>query len=56
MDIEKAVIEALDKQFSDVVTPLKENLAPKMFGLKYVQMLAKRTTNPYVVPPEVCLL
>nr|KAJ0186748.1 hypothetical protein LSAT_V11C900486900 [Lactuca sativa] len=52
-DIEKAVIEALDKQYADVVAPLKENLTPKKFGLKYVQKLAKRTTNPYIVPPEL---
>ncbi|XP_024968890.1 uncharacterized protein LOC112508492 [Cynara cardunculus var. scolymus] len=55
-DIEKAVIESLDKQYADVVAPLKENLTPKKFGLKYVQMLAKRTTNPYVVPPELGIL
>ncbi|KAK9063154.1 hypothetical protein SSX86_017024 [Deinandra increscens subsp. villosa] len=56
VDIEKAVIEALDKQYADVVAPLKENMAPKKFGLKYVQKLAKRTTNPYVVPPELGIL
>ncbi|KAI3761739.1 hypothetical protein L1987_52160 [Smallanthus sonchifolius] len=55
-DIEKAVIEALDKQFADVVAPLKENLTPKKFGFKYVQKLAKRTTNPYAVPPELGIL
>ncbi|XP_071692886.1 uncharacterized protein [Rutidosis leptorrhynchoides] len=55
-DVEKAVIEALDKQYADVVAPLKQNLAPKKFGLKYVQKLAKRTTNPYVVPPELGIL
>ncbi|KAL8226322.1 hypothetical protein R6Q57_016154 [Mikania cordata] len=56
VDIEKAVIEALDKQYADVVTPLKENMTPKKFGLKYVQKLAKRTTNPYVVPHELGIL
>ncbi|XP_076903439.1 uncharacterized protein LOC143558498 [Bidens hawaiensis] len=55
-DVEKAVIEALDKQFADVVAPLKENLTPKKFGFKYVQKLAKRTTNPYVVPHELGIL
>ncbi|KAM0039342.1 hypothetical protein Hdeb2414_s0012g00381011 [Helianthus debilis subsp. tardiflorus] len=56
VDIEKAIIEALDKQFADVVAPLKENMTPKKFGFKYVQKLAKRTTNPYVVPPELGIL
>ncbi|KAJ9567728.1 hypothetical protein OSB04_003694 [Centaurea solstitialis] len=55
-DVEKAVIEALDKQYAEVVAPLKENMTPKKFGLKYVQKLAKRTTNPYVVPPELGIL
>ncbi|KAH9690466.1 Pesticidal crystal cry8Ba protein [Citrus sinensis] len=42
-DVEKAIVEALDKQYADVLSPLKENLAPKKFGLKYVQKLAKRS-------------
>ncbi|GKA00362.1 hypothetical protein Tco_0672912, partial [Tanacetum coccineum] len=55
-DIEKAVIEALDKQYADVVAPLKENMTPKKFGLKYVQKLTKRTTTPYIAPPELGVL
>nr|GEY23236.1 hypothetical protein [Tanacetum cinerariifolium] len=46
-DIEKAVIEALDKQFADVVALLKE----KFFGFKYIQRLTKPTTR-YLVPPK----
>ncbi|CAK9186615.1 unnamed protein product [Ilex paraguariensis] len=52
-DIEKAIVEALEKQYSDVLLPLKENLTPRKFGLKYVQKLAKRSVCPYVVPDEV---
>ena len=52
-DVEKAVVEALDKQYADVLAPVKENMAPKKFGLKYVQKLAKRSVCPYVVPDEV---
>lgn len=55
-DVEKAVVEALDKQYADVLSPLKENLAPKKFGLKYVQKLAKRSANPYTVPDELGIL
>ncbi|XP_057490269.1 uncharacterized protein LOC130776172 [Actinidia eriantha] len=55
-DIEKAIVEALDKQYADVLSPLKENMAPKKFGLKYVQKLAKRTVCPYVVPDELGIL
>jgi len=52
-DIEKAIVEALDRQYADVLAPLKENLAPKKFGFKYVQKLTKRSPPPYVVPDEV---
>lgn len=46
-------MEALEKQYADVLSPLKENLAPKKFGLKYVQKLAKRSVSLYTVPDEV---
>ena len=52
-DVEKAIVEALDKQYAEVVSPLKENLAPKKFGLKYMQKLAKRSVCSYTVPDEV---
>ncbi|KAA8538165.1 hypothetical protein F0562_027773 [Nyssa sinensis] len=55
-DIEKAIVEALDKQYADVLSPLKENMTPKKFGLKYVQKLAKRSVCPYVVPDELGIL
>lgn len=52
-DVEKAVLEALDRQYADVLAPLKDALAPKKFGLKYVQKITKRNSDPYVVPEEV---
>ncbi|KAG6699142.1 hypothetical protein I3842_08G055200 [Carya illinoinensis] len=52
-DVEKAIVEALDKQYADVLSPLKEHMAPKKFGLKYVQKLAKRSVCPYTVPDEL---
>lgn len=52
-DIERAIAEALDKQYADVLSPLKDNLMAKVFGLKYVQKIAKRTVNVYFVPDEV---
>ncbi|KAI5654995.1 hypothetical protein M9H77_32182 [Catharanthus roseus] len=55
-DIEKAIVDALEKQYADVLSPLKENLAPKKFGLKYMQKLTKRSVPPYVVPDELGIL
>ncbi|KAK4747499.1 hypothetical protein SAY87_014085 [Trapa incisa] len=55
-DVENAVVEALDKQYADILAPLKENLAPKKFGLKYVQKLTKRSVSSYIVPDELGIL
>ncbi|KAL0909052.1 hypothetical protein M5K25_023574 [Dendrobium thyrsiflorum] len=56
-DVEKAVVEALERQYGDVLTPLKDALAPKKFGIKYVQKLASRSNaGPYTVPDELGVL
>lgn len=56
-DVEKAIIEALERQYADVLSPLKDSMAPKKFGLKYVQKLAKRNSLcPYNVPEELGIL
>ncbi|KAK9284724.1 hypothetical protein L1049_023901 [Liquidambar formosana] len=55
-DVEKAVVEALDRQYADVLSALKDNLTTKRFGLKYVQKLAKRTICTYTVPDELGIL
>ncbi|KAF9620736.1 hypothetical protein IFM89_014257 [Coptis chinensis] len=55
-DVEKAAVEALEKQYADVLSPLKENLTTKKFGLKYVQKLAKRSVCTYTVPEELGVL
>lgn len=52
-DVERAIVEDLDKQYADVLSPLKDNLTNKVFGLKYVQKIAKRNVNVYFVPDEV---
>lgn len=50
-DVQNAVVEALEKQYADVLSPLKDNLTN--LGLKYVQKFAKRTDGFYSVPEEV---
>ncbi|XP_057845324.1 uncharacterized protein LOC131054738 isoform X2 [Cryptomeria japonica] len=53
-DVEKAVLEALEKQYADVLAPLKENTVPKKFGLQYVQKLTKRRSMClYSVPSQL---
>jgi hypothetical protein len=48
-DIEKAIVKALYRQYADVLTPLKGNPTSKIYGLKYVKKIAKRS-GTYVVP------
>eukprot|EP01018_Ginkgo_biloba_P005667 Gb_02174 [translate_table: standard] len=53
-DVEKAVVEALEKQYADVLAPLKDSMVPKKFGLQYVQKLAKRrSVSLYSVPNQL---
>lgn len=52
-DVEKAVVESLEKQYADVLSPLKDYSMPIKIGLKYVQKFAKGTVCPYVVSSEV---
>ncbi|XP_060675201.1 uncharacterized protein LOC107425129 isoform X3 [Ziziphus jujuba] len=55
-DVEKAAVEALDKQYADVLLPLKDNLTNKLFGHKYIQKLSNGTVNAYFVPDELGIL
>lgn len=53
-DVEKAVVEALEKQFAEVLAPLKDSMIPKKFGLQYVQKLTKRrSVCLYSVPNQL---
>lgn len=52
-DAEKAIVEAMEKQFAEIISPLKES---KIFGLKIVQKFTKGAPNPYAVPKEVMFL
>ncbi|KAK8271037.1 hypothetical protein V6Z12_D11G236900 [Gossypium hirsutum] len=54
-DVEKAIIKALERQYADVLAPLKDGLAPKIIG-KYVQKFTKGTAVIYVVPDELGVL
>ncbi|KAA3473775.1 Ribosomal protein L10 family protein isoform 2 [Gossypium australe] len=54
-DFEKAIIKALERQYADVLAPLKDGLAPKIIG-KYVQKFTKGTAVIYVVPDELGVL
>lgn len=53
-DVEKAVVETLEKQYAEVLAPLKDSMIPKKFGLQYVQKLTKRrSVCLYSVPNQL---
>ncbi|XWS45008.1 hypothetical protein CRYUN_Cryun15aG0098800 [Craigia yunnanensis] len=54
-EVEKAIIKALERQYADVLAPLKDSLAPKIFG-KYIQKFTKGTAGIYIVPDELGVL
>ncbi|XP_048630582.1 uncharacterized protein LOC106451437 [Brassica napus] len=55
-DVEIAIVEALEKRYADVLSPLKENSARKKLSFKYVKYLTKRSAVSYVVPDELGIL
>ncbi|KAL1569676.1 hypothetical protein AAHA92_01126 [Salvia divinorum] len=55
-DVEKTVVETLEKQYADVLSLLKENTNNKRFGLKYVQKFTKGNSPPYIVTAELGVL
>ncbi|RXI07866.1 hypothetical protein DVH24_014432 [Malus domestica] len=55
-DVEKAIIEALDRHYDDVLSTLKDNLTNKTLGFKYVQKLSRQSISTYSVPNELGIL
>ncbi|KAH7293968.1 hypothetical protein KP509_28G050300 [Ceratopteris richardii] len=53
-DVETAIVAALEKQFADVLNPLKDVMVPKKFSIQYVQKLTRRRTLAiYSVPNQL---
>jgi hypothetical protein len=53
-DVERAVLGALEKQYAEVLSPLKDAMVPKKFSLQYMQKLTRRgSITIYSVPNQV---
>ncbi len=53
-DVERAVLGALEKQYAEVLSPLKDAMVPKKFSLQYMQKLTRRgSITIYSVPSQV---
>eukprot|EP01018_Ginkgo_biloba_P025795 Gb_04081 [translate_table: standard] len=52
--VERAVVTALEKQYAEILTPLKDSMIPKKFGLQYMQKIARRRSIClYSVPNQL---
>lgn len=54
-DIEKAIFESLERQYSDVLSPLKDNSVPIMLS-KYFQKFARQSVDAFFIPDELGIL
>ncbi|CAM6082195.1 unnamed protein product [Calypogeia fissa] len=53
-DVERTIISAIEKQYSDVLTPLKDVMIPKKFSIQYMQKLTRRRSiSLYSVPSQL---
>ncbi|XP_071704850.1 uncharacterized protein [Rutidosis leptorrhynchoides] len=54
-DVERVIMETLEKQYSDILSTLKENTIP-VKAVQYVQRIAKGNSLPYTFPEELGIL
>ncbi|XP_050385158.1 uncharacterized protein LOC126801747 [Argentina anserina] len=52
-DVEMAVAKTMEECYSNVLSPLKDNLSNKVLGNKYVKILSNQTIETYSVLAEV---
>ncbi|XP_051126770.1 uncharacterized protein LOC127248464 isoform X2 [Andrographis paniculata] len=52
-DVEKAIMGRLEKEYAEVLVPLRVNKIPQKFGINCVQKFAKGNMHPYTVSVEL---
>lgn len=50
--MERAIIKALEKQYSDILAPLKDSI-PKRLGMQVQKITGRQSTALYSIPSEV---
>lgn len=50
--MERAIIKALERQYSDVLIPLKDSV-PKKLGMQVQKLARRQSTALYSAPPQV---
>ncbi|XP_063950453.1 uncharacterized protein LOC108219853 isoform X2 [Daucus carota subsp. sativus] len=51
-NVERAIIKALEKQYSDVLTPLKDSI-PKRLGIQVQKLTRRQSTTVYALPSQL---
>lgn len=54
-DVERAIIKALEKQYNDILTPLKDTI-PKRLNMHVQKLTRRQSTTQYFVPNQVSAL
>ncbi|XAR56351.1 hypothetical protein NMG60_11036803 [Bertholletia excelsa] len=51
-NVERAIIKALEKQYNDILTPLKDSI-PKRLGMQVQKLTGRQSTALYTVPSQL---
>ncbi|CAK9151820.1 unnamed protein product [Ilex paraguariensis] len=51
-NVERAIVKALEKQYSDTLTPLKDNI-PKRLGMQVQKLARRQSTALYSIPNQL---
>jgi len=51
-DVERAIIKALEKQYSEILAPLKDSI-PKKLGMRVQKLARRQSATLYIVPNQV---
>lgn len=51
-NVERAIVKALEKQYNDILTPLKDSI-PKRLNMHVQKLTRRQSTALYLVPNQV---
>lgn len=51
-NVERAIIKAMERQYNDILTPLKDSI-PKRLGMQVQKLARRQSTTYYSIPSQV---
>lgn len=51
-NVERAIMKALERQYADILTPLKDSI-PKRLGIQVQKLTRRQSTTLYSIPNQV---